>query len=242
MQEWLTQALEKSAQLIPEEAEGFVLGRGLPAWLYGEMRVGVWRTPETSSPDQKYAKLIGSSWEGREGWLTVPFWSPRGVVLGVEFRTIELQKKVWEYRLPSAKWNPVFMGLTSTTFQKIWEGGDVWLVEGVFDLSLSHAVPERDVVLACGTAHLSANQLNFLVRFLSSSATVHVCFDEDPSGRRAVEGYIDDDGKRRMGVLELLKRVHLRGRDVRYRGGKDPGEIWERGGKPALTTTFKVGD
>ncbi len=41
MREWLTEALLSSAEDTPQEAEGYVLGRGLPSRLMEEMRVGL---------------------------------------------------------------------------------------------------------------------------------------------------------------------------------------------------------
>lgn len=240
MRDWLTEGILSSSAL-PEEAEGFVLGRGLPSWLAEDMRVGVWRSSLLSedAPDADFRKKNGPRGQKRDGWLTIPFWSPRGQLLGVEYRFWHGEKKVWEHRLTEAAWNPIFMGLTPRTFEKIWRGGDVWLVEGVFDLAIDHAIPPKDVALACGTARVSRNQINFLQRFVSDQATVHVAFDEDETGRRQVEGWIDDEtGKRVPGVVERLERVSLRTRDVRYHGSKDPGEIWEKGGKTALQRTF----
>ena len=108
-------------------------------------------------------------------------------------------------------------------------------------MALAHVIPEGDVVLGCGTARLSRDQTNFLARFLTSSSMVHVAFDEDETGRRMVTGYEDPKtGKWVTGVLDWLERVHINSRHVRYRGGKDPGEIWEAGGKPALRKAFNL--
>lgn len=241
MREWITKGLLASAKDLPEEVEGHVLGRGLPYKLMVEMGVGLWRPPETPSPDVVFNKRNGDYGQHRMGWLTVPMWSPRGQLVGVEFRTWEGDKGVRDFRLPEAKWIPVFLGLTPTNLQKIWEGGDVWLVEGVFDIALQHAVPEGDVVLACGTARVSRQQMTFLQRFLSPSAMVHVVFDMDETGLRQVSGFTDEaTGKWIPGVPARMDRVGIRNRAVQYLGGKDPGEIWEAGGRYALQHAFKL--
>lgn len=241
MREWLTNALLEAAENLTEEAIGYVLGRGLPASLMREMKVGLWTPPSEASPDPVFNKRNGDTGFYREGWLTIPMWSPRGLLLGVEFRTWEGEKEVRDFRLPESKWIPAYMGLTPSTLQRIWEGGDVWLVEGVFDIALQHAVPKKDVVLACGTARVSRHQLNFLHRFLDPMATVHVIFDMDETGRRQVTGFTDDGGKRVPGVPERLDRVGIRSHAPDYRGGKDPGEIWEEGGKDALRHALNLG-
>lgn len=241
MREWLTRALLEAADDLDEEITGYVLGRGLPSALATEMRVGVWKTPREAAPDPLFTHRHGESGRYREGWLTVPMWCPRGTLVGVEFRVWDGEKEVRDYRLPESKWTPVFIGLTPSVFQKIWNGGDVWLVEGVFDMALQHAVPKKDVVLACGTARVTRQQLDFLVRFLSPQAQVHVIFDMDETGRRQISGFISEDtGKRIPGVPERLDRVGIRSRAPDYRGGKDPGEIWETGGKLALQGSFNL--
>jgi len=243
VRDWLTTAILQAAQEVPEELEGFILGRGLPSALMEEMRVGLWQPPSVEAPDASYRKQNGDRGEYRKGWMSVPYWSPRGRLVGVEYRTWSLveDKKVRDYRLPESQWVPVFIGLTPSVLQKIWEGGDVWLVEGLFDISLQHAVPKKDVVLACGTARVSRLQLNFLARFMSPSAMVHVAFDMDETGRRQVSGFTDDaTGKWIPGVPDRLERVGVRSRAVAYKGGKDPGEIWDSGGRNALTQAFRL--
>jgi len=241
MQEWLTQMLTAAHQNLTEEAEGFILGRGLPSAYASQMGIGLWAPGTTPAPDETFRKVHGTSGQYRTGWLSIPLWSPRGKALGVVFRRWDGEKEMRDYRIPQTAWIPVFEGMTEQAFQKIWDGGDVWLVEGVFDMALAHIVPDKDVVLSCGTARLSRNQLNFLHRFMSPKATVHVAFDEDETGRKQVLGYQDPQGKRVLGVLERLQRVGLRCHDVRYTGGKDPGEIWESGGARLLRTRFRIG-
>jgi DNA primase len=241
MRDWLTQGLLASAQDIPEELEGYVLGRGLPAALAEEMRVGLWRPRDVPSPDPVFNKRNGEYGQYRQDWMTIPMWSPRGHLVGVEFRTWEGEKEVRDFRLPESKWIPAFIGLTPSALQKVWDGGDVWLVEGVFDIALAHAVPAKDVVLACGTARVSRLQMAFLHRFLAPSAMVHVAFDMDETGQRQITGFTDEStGRWIPGVPDRMDRVGIRNRAVRYRGGKDPGQIWEEGGRDALRTAFHL--
>lgn len=241
MRNWLTKAVLSAASRLSEEAEGFALGRGLQLSLLREMQIGVWSAPGDKAPDEIFRKYHRGNGESREGWLCIPYWSPRGLLVGCEFRTwgIGVEKEVRDYRLPESKWVPAFIGLTPSTLQKIWEGGDVWLVEGVFDMALQHAVPDKDVVLACGTARVSRLQLSFLQRFLSPQAMVHCAFDMDETGRKQINGFEDEETHRWIpGVPDRLERVGVRSRAVAYPGGKDPGEIWEKGGRSALQRAF----
>lgn len=242
MKEWLTKALLESAVDLPEEFEGHVLGRGLPHQLFEEMRIGVWKPPQDPAPDPAFIKQgNGERGQNRAGWMSIPFWSPKGHVVGVEYRRWDGVKEVRDYRLPESRWVPVFIGLTPSALQKIWDGGDVWLVEGVFDMTIAHVVPKKDVVLACGTARITKTQIDFLARFLGPTAMVRVVFDEDETGRRQVSGYTDEATKKWVpGVPERLERVGVRCIPIRYRGGKDPGEIWEKGGRTALLHAFNL--
>ena len=240
-QEWLQEGLLSSAADLSEEAFGYALGRGLKRSLIEELRIGIWSEPALESPDKSFVEKNGPRGKFRSGWLTVPYWSPRGKAIGVEFRTWDRDIKiVRDYRIPEAKYSPNFIGLVPSSLEKIWQGGDVWLVEGIFDMALAHVVPSRDTVLACGTARLTQPQAEFLLRFLDPSATVHVVYDEDETGRRQQTGYTDNKtGKWFSGVPDRLQRIGIRSRSVRYSGGKDPGEIWEKGGKQALAKAFR---
>ena len=242
MREWLGGMIESGARDLPEELYGHVLGRGLPLPLMREMRVGIVRPENTPAPDPVYRKRNGPCGEYRAGWLAIPFWSPTGEILGVEYRTWGDQEKlVKEHRLDEAQFSPVFIGLVPSTLQRIWDGGDVWLVEGAFDIALQHALPEKDVVLACGTARVSRRQVDFISRILSPYATVYVAFDMDSTGQTQMEGFIEEKSGRRIpGVIERLSRAGAHVIPVRYLGGKDPGAIWERGGKEALRQAFNL--
>lgn len=235
MNEWLTRALLASAEGLPEEAEGYMLGRGLPCALASEMGVGVWHPPQEQCPDSTFSTRYGPTGHRVEGWISVPMWSPRGRLLGVEFRRWDGEKGSQKFYLPDSRWLPVFTGMVPSTLNRIWNGGDVWLVEGLFDLAVAHVIPAKDVSWGNGGAKITYNQLTFLKRFLSPSAWVHVCFDMDETGQNMAKGFAHPEtGKRVWGVTERLQRVGIKARTVQYRGGKDPGEIWEERGNEGL--------
>ena len=151
------------------------------------------------------------------------------------------KKEVRKYHMQETNWVPVFGGMCPTNLEKISSGSDVWLVEGIFDIALQKALPEKDVVLSMGGAKMTGLQLDFLKRFIRKSATVHVCFDMDETGKKLANGYIHPDtGKRIWGVVRRLERVNINTRWVQYTGGKDPGEIWEKGGTFFLKNSFKL--
>lgn len=214
---------------LTEESEGFLLGRGLPSPYIDDLGIGLWSPPGSPSPDKGFKDRYGGSGEGVRGWLAIPLYAPQGRLVGMTYRRWKGNKEVMKFHLSDAGSVPVFEGMTSTSLDKIWKGGDIWLVEGIFDMALAHIVPPLDAVLSCGTARLSRRQLQFLQRFLGRGARVHLAFDEDATGR-----------KQAREAQSTLYKVGVNSRWVRYRGGKDPGEIWERGGRDALRTAFKL--
>lgn len=238
MKTWLHDALQIAAGHIPEEAMGYCLGRGLPEPFMQECRIGMWALSESPCPDPEYTRRFGPHGEAVLGWLSVPVWAPSGKLLGVEYRRWRGEKGVMKHFLPPSKWTPTFYGMTPTSLSHIWDGADIWLVEGVFDLAIIHALPRRAVALACGGAHLSSDQVNFLSRFMQPQANVYLAFDEDATGRGMADGRTDATGGFHKGARQRLEDVNLRVQTVRYRGGKDPGAIWEAGGKPALQAAF----
>jgi DNA primase len=238
---WLENALLTPGTLT-EEAEGYLRGRGMRGDTIQRLHLGLWVPPDVEAPDEGFRKRYGPHGEVLAGRLVCPFFSPRGKVIGFEGRTWQWKddKRITDYRTMEAAWNPVFLGLTEETVRRLWEGGDAWVVEGLFDLApMERIVPGRDSVLATVRAKLSDAHIEFLRRMLRRGASVHMVYDNDETGRKQTHGWEDTKtGKRRWGALEVLERVGLNSRDVPYRGGKDPGEVWDRGGENALRQAF----
>lgn len=239
--QWLTQAFQVGSTLS-EEAGGYLRGRGLRSDSIETLELGQWVPPEDPAPCEIFRKRYGKHGDMMIGWIICPFRSPRGNLLGLEGRTWAWEdgKQITDYRMGEAAWNPVFIGLTSAAMEKIWAGGDVWIVEGLFDLApMERVIPSKDVVLATVRAKLSDAHVEFLRRFLRPGATVHMVYDNDETGRKQTHGWVDEKtGKSRWGALQVLERVGLKCRDIPYRGGKDPGEIWDAGGEVALRGAF----
>lgn len=242
MRDWLEIAFATFG--LTEEAEGYALGRGITSDRIRDLGVVIWRSDLLTSPapDALFCDVknggYGPRGERLHGRLCFPIRGPRGQLLGFEARSWTGEKRVSQYLLPAASWNPVFIGLTQAAMRRVWDGGDVWIVEGVFDMgALEHVVPARDAVLATLRARVSERHAVFLRRYCTG--TVHMVYDNDETGRKQTHGYVDPaTHKRRWGALEILSRVGVRARDVPYRGGKDPGEIWDRGGVRGLQRAF----
>lgn len=234
MSQWLERAL-KRCSLVPD-AEDYFLGRGGKQKTLRDESIVSWTPSDKPIPGNVFRSRYGMHGERMEGMLVCPVRSPKGTLLGFEGRSIH-QKYITDFRLPEEKWCPFFIGM-SGGMSKIWEGGDVWIVEGLFDkCALEWAVPETDAVLATVRAAVSRRHIEFLRRFCQG--WVHMVYDRDATGRKATTGWVDENGNRRPGALALLRQAGLTCRDVPYIGGKDPGEIWDKGGAPAVQGAFE---
>lgn len=231
---WLSEALGK-CRLTPE-MKGYLLGRGGLEDSFTGLGIKTWSVDVDQISDTDFRARYSLTRLNIRGWLACPIYSPRGKVIGVEFRNTK-RKALSEFLLPEAGWNPVWMGLTPEKMEKVWAGGDVWVTEGLFDMfPMEWVVPDHDVVLATLRARLSVKHVEFLRRFCTG--WVHMVYDLDEAGRKATLGWVDDSGKKRWGALDSLKRVGVKCRDVPYFGGKDPGEIWESGGGVRMHSVF----
>lgn len=244
MKEWLTQALNEGKPLS-DETRGYLLGRGILSSRIEKMGIVEWQPPSTDCPEPSFVARYGPRGKGGEKALDLrrffimPFWSPRGEILGFEGRPLNGKKQITDYRLAPSKWNPVFLGLTPSDMVKLWEGGDLWITEGIFDAGpLERVIPESDVAVATVRAKLSEQHVQFCRRFVRG--TVHMVYDNDETGQKQVHGWVDTaTNRRRWGALECLERVGVSARAVSYSGGKDPGEVWDRGGLPYLKSAFE---
>lgn len=238
MRDWIAGAL--GAMRLSDAAEGYLMGRGMRESRIAEIGVVVWDPTLVpgNPPDPDFGKTVGHRGAFVAGTLAFPLRAPHGDLVGVEFRAWSGEKRMRQYLLPESAWTPMFAGMTPTVMQKIWDGGDVWVVEGIFDAAaLEHVVPESDAVLATLRARVSRAHADFLSR--CCSGTVHMVYDQDETGRNMTHGYVDAVTKKRVwGALDTLRRVGVTCRDVPYTGGKDPGEIWDAGGVPSLRKAF----
>lgn len=224
--------LEKAlrANSLTEEAEGYLLGRGVKESTYKALGAVVWQPLPEPLPLEGGWLRFGREGRGEllEGRLILPLRCPRGKLLGFEARSI-YKKEIARFLLPRAEWLPVWGNMTTENMVKIWNGGNVWIGEGFFDAAaLEWAVPEGDVCLASMRAKLTKKHIDFLKRFCRG--IVNMVYDNDETGRLGTHG----DGDRVWGALKSLQVAKIPCRDVLYTGGKDPGEVWVKRGADGL--------
>lgn len=246
MRSWF-EAVLGQARLSPE-AEGYLLARGARPESIRELQLRTWDPPRQGcTEDPAWAKFgAAGCGEHLRGMLVVPLWSARGQLLGADFRAIRGEKQLLRYQLPDVKtaeakpraWSAVFVGMLPRVARALWAGAELWLVEGLFDLlAVQWVLPRHHQVLACGMANLDAAQLLWLRRLCPPRTGIYVVMDMDKPGRRGVRGWRDEAGTYHKGIVERLNEVELHAHSVPYLG-KDPGELWDRGGAPALRKAF----
>lgn len=238
---WLNETLTECS--LSDAQREYLLARGAKEERIHTLQVTGWN-PDLCPPqgDTEWLKFgsLGKA-EQMRGRLVFPHLSGQGRLLGVDFRSCQGSKRISRYNLPEAAWVPSFVGLNPSVMDRIWKGVEIWLVEGVFDLfALDWVVPSTSIILGCGRAGLNQLQFAFLDRFCDRTHPIYVCFDEDPPGRKGVEGFTHQEtGQFFQGVRDRLRFKGFQVVDVRYRGGKDPGEIWDRSGREGLERAFR---
>lgn len=234
---WVEQALDEF--ILTESIEGYLYARGASEAMLREMRFRTWEPLSFEVPDPWFRQRYGNHGERLSGCLVTPLYSPSEVVIGFQARDVRT-KRINRYLLPRAAWEPVWIGIRRA-MPLIWNGGDLWIVEGLFDLfALQWILPEGHAVLASVTAKLSRSQVQFLTRL---KPFVNMVYDKDEGGRNGVHGYVEEETSRYVwGALKKLRANGVQCREFPYKGspGDDPGSIWDRGGVSALREAFGV--
>lgn len=198
------------------------MGRGGKADTITEMEIVTWMSPDEPAPDGEFQARFGVHGEFFNDRLVIPLRCPRGQLLGWDSRVVG-QKEASRYMLPGTGHNVVFLGMPRM-MPRVWSRRPVWIVEGFFDLLALEQCYPQEPILGTGPARLVYSQLQFLRRFASE---VNMVFDRDKTGRQGTER-----------ALKALRELEVECRDIPYRGGKDPGEIWDKSGLEGLRTAF----
>lgn len=184
--------------------------------------------PHSDIQDQRFKASFGYSGERIREHLIIPISSPRGQIIGFEARSIDQDgaKKVLQYRTPASQWNPYLLG-AEKAFKALWEGNDLWIVEGVFDLiAVEKSIPACDAVCSTLRAGMDPLTLSMIKTYYRPTSTIYVCYDNDETGRKKAEW-----------LHKQLTSLGIRSVNWKYRG-KDPGEVWKAGGQAALNKMF----
>ena len=185
-------------------------------------------SPHDHVEDPRFKSMFGNTGERIKDHLIIPVTSPRGQIIGLEVRSIDAegQKKVLQYRTHHTQWNPYLLGCEKA-FNALWEGNDLWIVEGVFDLiAVEKVVHPHDAVCSTLRAGMDSNTLSAIAQFYTPLSTIYICYDNDETGR-----------KKSSWLHKQMTSLGIRCVEWKYRG-KDPNEVWKAGGIQALKKLF----
>ena len=157
-----------------EHAITYARSRGVSDQQIEQFRVG-W---SSRLPLQKDGRVFYVDRENSEqGFIIIPMFSFDGRAVGWISRSLTAKEySKCTVETPEA----VFMGVTPTALQAIWDTRQIYLVEGSFDFfPLQRLYPNT---LCLTSANLSHAQDLFLDRFVN---TVFLCLDSDKKGMAA---------------------------------------------------------
>ena len=187
-----------------------------------------WVSPAVSSPCKNFSAQFGRNGEKLRNFMLIPVYSLKGKIIGFEARSLNKDgsKFVRQYRTPEAQWSPYFLN-AKTAVETLWQGGDIWVVEGLFDLTaLESVVPSCDTVISTLRAGMDSNSFETICRFYSKISTIYFVYDNDETGRKKSEM-----------LCNLFNQRGVRAVNWKYRG-KDPNEVLCKGGLKTMKRMF----
>ena len=223
-----------------EDALAYLWSRGARDETISRLGITEWDPDRvvSGSPPGEFSRRFGKRGERLASSIFVPFFSPCGTFLGFEARSYDGTKVISEYRTREASWAPVLFGNPSGYFL-LESGYDAWVVEGIYDyFAVEWVLPERTAPFSTLRAHFSPQVLTFFSRF--SNGRVCGVYDNDQTGQNSTHGFFTRDGDWRNGAVEKLRRLGVDAHPYKYSGGKDPGELWKKGGVEALKSGFGI--
>jgi DNA primase len=221
LSEWLEGALDDCT--LTEEARDYLMGRGATEETLARWGICCFECPETPCPDAALGRRYGPHFEVFRDKVIYPLRTGRGTLLGMDSRSLG-RKDELRFLLPESAWQAIWIGLPDA-MQGMWDGQDVLIVEGRYDVyAMKHVF--SGPVLGSGPAHLNWKQVEWLRRW--SKGRILMAYDRDAAGRQGTDKALVD-----------LKRYELPCSEVVYgRPGDDPGLLYDRGGAAKLRAEF----
>lgn len=230
LQSWLNHVID-SFELHDDGFE-YLMMRGVKEELIADFKIKQWDSKRVDIElPEEFEESFGKKGYRLNNTLVFPFTSYKnGEIFGFESRKIK-EKVIFKYTKPeNKKIDSALFGLNQNSFEKIWNGATICLVEGIFDLfALTWCANPKHVIISSATANLSNTQFKFFRRFLSDRNQVYIVYDNDGPGLEGAEI-----------VSKMLKFTKIKNQIIRYNIAKDPGEIWDRFGVEGLKKQFET--
>jgi DNA primase len=209
----------------PESSIDYLLSRGITRDEISSFGIRFFdESPYLVGPkNNDYKKFYAWSKAGSllPGKLVFPFRNSQNELVGFEIRDQDdikpFKSRFW---IKLANNEGVFYGLDKA-LEEIWSSECVYLTEGVFDFHPLRRLYSNS--LGVLTAHISANQLNFLRRYVKRVFTL---LDNDKAG----EGAFVKFQEKAEDLFEIIPIKFL---------AKDLGELWENYGEEKFRSLIR---
>lgn len=179
-------------------------------------------------PCDRFKSNFGKYGEKLKGCLIIPATCSRGEIYGFEARSWDANgnKRVFKYMLDKSQWVPSLLNGHEVA-EALWSNGDVYFVEGVFDMiALKKVIKYPNAVGCTMRAGIDELTISLIQRFANKISTIYMAYDNDNTGRL----------KSNEAIFKF-KKLGIRAVECKYRG-KDPNELWTLQGELGLKRYF----
>jgi len=203
----------------------YCLGRGFKEEWFEEYKVLKWVPPKYMIENEDFCKIYYPKGEKLRDSIIFPFFDHTGDLIGFESRNV-VDKLQLKFKF---KEGAIILGLNKQALTRIWEGCNLWVVEGAFDLIALRWITD-DLVFATGTASFSKHLLNILNRYFNREFIINILYDNDPPGIRGSERSV-----KKLDKIGITSRRYF----VQSDTDKDPGDLWNKYGEHLIGTVGK---
>jgi len=220
---WLDDFVALSQSQVDEHIQEALWGRGVDDTQIELYKLGHFpgAIPDLDMPESFQKWLHGMSERLKDSFV-LPLTNTLGEIRGLQFRAVDRSRTGYvDYFLDDTE--PVLFGL-GQAIDPLWASGDVWLVEGAFDLfPIQRAFPN---VISTLTARVTEQFLRMLRRLVRR---IYLSYDMDETGRRACSKIVKYTGFEIIKNVEYPEVVKVDGKKA-----KDPSDYWEAWGDERL--------
>lgn len=204
----------------------YCLMRGFKEEWIKEYKVCRWNPPNSLIRNEDFCHIFLPKGEVLKNHIIFPLFDHIGNLVAFESRDVTVKESRKFKFFPDPM---LIFGMNKEVFKKIWDGCNIWVVEGIFDAVALRWITS-DIVLSTLTANFSVTFLEFLSRFYHRSYSINILYDTDTGGIKGSD--------RAYGHLNRLG-INSRRFFVRHSKHRDPGDLWKAYGEILMPTLGK---
>jgi 5S rRNA maturation endonuclease (ribonuclease M5) len=194
----------------------YCLGRGFKEEWFSEYSLLKWEIPKKIIENGDFCNIFSPKGELLEDCIIFPFFNHLGEFVGFESRNVKVKtQRKFKFKDDEL----IIFGMSTSVLDKIWNGCNIWVVEGIFDLIALRWITD-DIVLSTGTASFSKKFIDLLNRYFNRDYIVNILYDNDKAGREGSERSV-----KKLDKIDIISRRYF------VHDFKDPGDLWDRYGE-----------